>query len=83
MNTQFTFFKCRIKTYQFNGNATTVECFGFIKQEGEFQEETIISLIKLGNHLRPICSRMLASGEYVFNDGILVKVDPINQKYAC
>ena len=72
-----TFFSAKIIVHLFNGNAdASVEVFGIINSESDrnqlLPEETVISIVSLGQILRPIVMRMLENG-YCINNGKLIK----------
>lgn len=76
MTTRTTFFSCIVITHRFNGFADIVECNGVIHTENDgnqsLPEETIVSLIRLAQIVRPIYMRLLANG-YTNSNGKLVK----------
>ncbi|KKS13749.1 MAG: hypothetical protein UU67_C0018G0011 [Candidatus Daviesbacteria bacterium GW2011_GWB1_41_5] len=79
MNTPVITFSYKIIIHSFDGFATDIEGFGVIHPENDktpsLPEETIISLIRLAQIVRPIHMRMLASG-YNISNGKLVKSEP-------
>lgn len=78
MNTQTITFSFVYIIHSFNGFADIVECNGVIYTENDgnqsLQEETVVSLIRLAQILRPIYMRMLANG-YTNSNGKLVKFE--------
>ena len=79
MPTQATSFSCIVVVHLFNGLATSIDGYGVIRPENDknqpLPEETVTSLIRLAQILRPIYMRILASG-YNISNGKLVKSEP-------
>ena len=70
---------CTIVTHRFNGFAVAVEIgAGAEKDKGLFTDETLVSLVGLGQTLRRIRTRLLSEG-YVIRKGIIEK-KPANGK---
>jgi len=74
-------FACKIVVHAFNGNAVVLEGFGEIRPADDktdpLSEETVLSLIALGQILRKIHIRILASG-YNITNGQLIKIEEKN-----
>ena len=70
-----------IRVHRFNGNAVVVEGFGTIRSTDEkpapLSEESVMSIISLGQILRKIHIRILSEGYNVIN-GQLVKNEKEN-----